>query len=149
MVQKTNQASLALATRDLLRWARIGHEREQAINKSPLLRGKRGISILTLNQWVPGSSPGGRTRKKSDKPLNDVGFSLCGTFSHRSPLLIKTFEVEAPRAVWAMDNQAQLWFTQEHGLVFAPTHCFSSELWVRAGHEWGGHSPSTRWAFSW
>jgi len=90
---------IVIHTRYLLRWARIGHESKLGRQKSPSLLSKRGILILTLNQWVPGSSPGGRTRKKSDKPLNDGGFSLCGTSSHRSPLLIKTFELEAQRAV--------------------------------------------------
>jgi hypothetical protein len=52
---------------------------------------------LTLNQWVPGSSPGGRTKKKTDKPLHCRGFSLSSTFSHRRPLAPKTFESAARR----------------------------------------------------
>ena len=58
-------------------------------------------------------------------------------------------ELDAQRADQAMDYQAQLWFTQEHGLVSSATHSFSSELWVRAGHEWGCHSTSPWRAFSW
>ena len=63
---------IVIHTRNPLRWARIGHERQQAINKSALLRDKRGILILTLNQWVPGSSPGGRTKlKRNPREIED------------------------------------------------------------------------------
>ena len=42
-------------------WARIGHEQVPGRLKSPITSAKSGMENLTLNQWVPGSSPGGRT----------------------------------------------------------------------------------------
>ena len=50
-------------------WARIGHEIKKQNPDSSRLLGKRGNDKLTLNQWVPGSSPGGVPIESQNLPL--------------------------------------------------------------------------------
>ena len=52
-----------------LNWARIGHEQVPRRPNSPENQGNPGIGNLTLNQWVPGSSPGARTSSLSSDNL--------------------------------------------------------------------------------
>jgi len=63
------ETNFAPAVHPVVGWARIGHEMALVMASKANLLDSKPIEQLTLNQWVPGSSPGGRTNKNPVSPL--------------------------------------------------------------------------------